>query len=260
MIKILSFNLQRICMNNCQYTQTQVLPRINKSFQEVGQLSLEKPIAEAIKCYVTLDGRLFEAYMEQKIEPIVAIIEPSMYVGKFDWAKCPKPLDARDYVKEIIHNVISVHAEVDRVSPRNSTLVNQAMIRIVEAVTEEVNRLFCCISRMNSNGCIQVTETETFYVPNTFQLVISGLGWYQLLEDCIETFLEQTLQGLFGWSCQTTARFGKTRRQSSGQILWEWIPDANEVSFICFKCTCCLKNWWMYSWNLTAFCFVMIRI
>jgi len=142
-------------MNNCQFTQTQVLPRINKSYQDVGQLSLEKPIAEAIKCYITLDSKLFEAFMEQKIEPIVAIIEPSMYVGKFDWARCPKPLDARDYIKEIIHNVISVHAEVDRVSPRNSSHVNQAMIRIVEAVTEEVNRLFCCISRMNSNGCIQ---------------------------------------------------------------------------------------------------------
>ena len=61
---------QRICMNNCQYTQTQVLPQINKSFQEIGELSLEKPIAEAIKCYLTLDSKLFEAYMEQKIEPI----------------------------------------------------------------------------------------------------------------------------------------------------------------------------------------------
>ena len=57
-------------MNNCQYTQTQILPRINKSFQEVGELSLEKPISEAIKCYVTLDSKLFEAYMEQKTEPI----------------------------------------------------------------------------------------------------------------------------------------------------------------------------------------------
>ena len=148
---------QRICMNNCQYTQTQVLPRINKLFQEVGQLSLEKPIAEAVICYVTLDSKLFEAYMEQKIEPIVAIIEPSMYVGKFDWARCPKPLDARDYIKEIIHNVIAVHAEVDRVSPRGSLHVNQAMGRLVEAVTEEVNRLFYSISRMNSNGCIQVS-------------------------------------------------------------------------------------------------------
>ena len=65
-------------------------------------------------------------------------------------------------VQEIIHNVISVHAEVERVSPRNSNQVKDAMLRIVQAVTEEVNRLLACISRMNSNGCIQVRIHSMF--------------------------------------------------------------------------------------------------
>ena len=65
-------------------------------------------------------------------------------------------------VQEIIHNVISVHAEVERVSPRNSNQVKDAMLRIVQAVTEEVNRLLACISRMNSNGCIQVRIHSIF--------------------------------------------------------------------------------------------------
>ena len=76
-----------LCLNNCQYTQTYILPRIQKSFQEVGQLSLERPIAEACKCYNILHGKLFEAYLELKCDPIVSIVEPSMYVGKFDWAR-----------------------------------------------------------------------------------------------------------------------------------------------------------------------------
>ena len=147
-----------LCLNNCQYTQTQVLPKIQKAFQDVGQLSLESPIAEACRCYNILHGKLFEAYLELKCDPIVAMVEPSMYIGKFDWARCPKPLDARDYVKEILHNIISVHSEVSRVSavsnPRHSYL-QPILLRVVEAVCEEVNRLFCCISRMNSNGCIQ---------------------------------------------------------------------------------------------------------
>lgn len=147
-----------LCLNNCQYTQTQVLPKIQKSFQDVGGLSLERPIAEACKCYNILHGKLFEAYLELKCDPIVAMIEPSMYVGKFDWARCPKPRDARDYVKEILHNVISVHSEVDRISALNNPrhdYVESILSRVVESVAEEVNRLFCCISRMNSNGCIQ---------------------------------------------------------------------------------------------------------
>jgi len=81
-----------------------------------------------------------------------------LLTGKFDWARCAKPVDARDYVKEIIHNVISVHSEVERSSAAsNTTVINRVMFRLVESVCEEVNRLFCCISRMNSNGCIQVT-------------------------------------------------------------------------------------------------------
>lgn len=125
---------------------------------------MEKPIAEACKCYNILHGKLLEAYLELKCDPIVAIIEPSMYVGKFDWARCPKPTDARDYIKEILHNVISVHSEVDKVSSCintndnidvNHNYVHLVLQRVSESVAEEVNRLFCCISRMNSNGCIQ---------------------------------------------------------------------------------------------------------
>ena len=33
--------------------------------------------------------------------------------------------------------------------------VSRVMVRLVEAVCEEVNRLYCCIQRMNSNGCVQ---------------------------------------------------------------------------------------------------------
>ena len=55
-----------------------------------------------------------------------------------------------------------MHAEVERVSPRNSNQVKDAMLRIVQAVTEEVNRLLACISRMNSNGCIQVRIHSIF--------------------------------------------------------------------------------------------------
>ncbi len=81
-----------LCRNNCRYAQGHVLPKIQKAFQDVGQLSLERPIAEANRCYHILDGKLFEAYLEFKCDPIVAAIEPSMYSGKFDWARYYKSL------------------------------------------------------------------------------------------------------------------------------------------------------------------------
>ena len=63
-------------------------------------------------------------------------------------------------MKEIIQNVVMVHSEVHRISSVHSknpshNYVEPVLLRVVESVCEEVNRLFCCISRMNSNGCIQ---------------------------------------------------------------------------------------------------------
>merc|ERR1712127_1138513 len=90
--------------------------------------------------------------MELKCEPIIAIIEPNMYQGKHDWAKCVRPTAARNYVKEILHSAVCVHAEVSRIG---EDFVSRVMAKLVEAVCEEVNRLYCCIQRMNSNGCVQ---------------------------------------------------------------------------------------------------------
>jgi hypothetical protein len=84
-----------------------ILPKLQKEFQEFchidqdqnlkfenEKLSLEEIHSEAVKCYMKLDNDLFEVYMEQKIEPIIGVIEPSMYVGKFNWDQAPEPIDS----------------------------------------------------------------------------------------------------------------------------------------------------------------------
>ena len=103
-----SIRLQ-ILRNNCQYTMEQILPKLQEEFQEFchtdqdqylkfdltnEKLSLEEIHSEAIKCYMKLDNDLYEDYMEQKIEPIIGVIEPSMYVGKFNWNQAPEPIDS----------------------------------------------------------------------------------------------------------------------------------------------------------------------
>ena len=46
-------------------------------------------------------------------------------------------------------------SHVSAVRDSQYNYVRPVLERVVAAVAEEVNRLFCCISRMNSNGCIQ---------------------------------------------------------------------------------------------------------
>jgi len=142
-----------LCLNNCKFTRSWVVPRIVKCMNDIEQLSLDKAARESVSMYRVLDQKLFDAYIELKCEPIIAIIEPNMYMGKFDWAKCVRPCGgARNYVKEILHNAVCVHAEVGRMG---RDFVARVMDKLVEAVCEELNRLFCCIQRMNSNGCVQ---------------------------------------------------------------------------------------------------------
>ena len=42
-------------------------------------------------------------------------IEPNMYLGKFDRAKCLGYTEDRNYVMEILHNAVCVHKEVARI-------------------------------------------------------------------------------------------------------------------------------------------------
>ncbi len=93
--------------------------------------------------YKVLDQKLFDAYIELKCEPIIAVIEHNMYMGKFDWAKCVRPSGgARNYVKEVVHSAACVHSEVARMG---AEFVVRVMNKLVEAICEELNRLFCCI-------------------------------------------------------------------------------------------------------------------
>lgn len=38
-----------------------------------------------------LDAKLFEAYVEEKSNPILGMMEHNMYRGGFDWKTCQKP-------------------------------------------------------------------------------------------------------------------------------------------------------------------------
>lgn len=61
------------------------------------------------------EEKIMEAYLEEKVEPLIGIVEPSMYAGRFDWNKELPITDIRPYCKEIIMNMIAVHSEVAQV-------------------------------------------------------------------------------------------------------------------------------------------------
>lgn len=141
-----------IMLSNCSHTYQRVIPRLIENLDKHGYLEMDKCVEVCQAKYLELDHKLFEAYIEEKSNPIVGVMEQNMYRGCFDWNSCGRPLGVRNYLKEVLMGMIEVHAEVYAISP---SFVLRVMCKVVEAVAEELSRLILCSTGFNTNGALQ---------------------------------------------------------------------------------------------------------
>lgn len=141
-------------MCNCQYTAEVILPNLFDLLKTQGYPVTSELIGSCKDSFTLLSHRILDQYNEQKCDPLVGTIEPSMYLPKFDciWDTSFKPVDIRPYAKEIIMNLIGVRSELYRV-PLN--LVQKIMCKIVDTVAEELARLMSCVKGFSLAGSIQ---------------------------------------------------------------------------------------------------------
>lgn len=141
-----------IMLSNCNHTCQRVIPRLIENLDKHGYVEMDKCLEMSQAKYLELDHRLFEAYIEEKSNPIVGVMEQNMYRGCFDWNTCGRPIGVRNYLKEVLMGMIEVHAEVYAISP---SFVSRVMCKVVEAVAEELSRLILCSTGFNTNGSLQ---------------------------------------------------------------------------------------------------------
>ncbi|KAJ8279896.1 hypothetical protein COCON_G00069620 [Conger conger] len=141
-----------IILSNCQHLERHTFLNLANHFEKHGFLGTEKITRVSVELVRELDERLFESYIEKKADPIVGSLEPGIYAGYFDWKDCLPPTGVRNYLKEALVNIITVHAEVFTVSKE---LVPRVLSRIVESVSEEMSRLMQCVSSFSKNGALQ---------------------------------------------------------------------------------------------------------
>lgn len=103
-----------VTISNSQYTRHIMLPKFKTNFEENGFPSIDIVVARAAELLENTESKLLETYIETKSDPLVGTIEPSMYVGGFEWdlPSLLPPKDIRPYAKEIITNLIALHSEV----------------------------------------------------------------------------------------------------------------------------------------------------
>ena len=52
--------------------------------------------------FSSLDEKLFQAFLENKVNPIIGALETGMYVGRYDYAQfTPEPVGVSAYVVEV---------------------------------------------------------------------------------------------------------------------------------------------------------------
>uniref|UniRef100_A0A6Q2XUD2 Exocyst complex component 2 n=1 Tax=Esox lucius TaxID=8010 RepID=A0A6Q2XUD2_ESOLU len=146
-----------IILSNCQHLEKHTFLNLAEHFERHGFTGTDKITQVSVQAVKELDESLFDNYIERKSDPIVGSLEPGIYAGYFDWRDCSTPTGVRNYLKEALVNIITVHAEVFTVCKE---LVPRVLTRIVDGVAEEMSRLMQCVSSFSKNGAIQV-----LYVP-----------------------------------------------------------------------------------------------
>lgn len=145
-------------LSNYNYTKNVILPKFPDIFAKNGYPIITIPMESTKTMFGNLEKSIMETYLEQKSDPLVGTIEPSMYLGRFDWDTKIRPKNVRPYAKEILNNLIGVYTEVHQVSP---TLVKQILSEVIEIVAEELARLMSCVKKFSHWGKIQARTDIT---------------------------------------------------------------------------------------------------
>ncbi|CAN9500749.1 unnamed protein product [Ophioblennius macclurei] len=141
-----------IILSNCQYLERHTFLNLADHFEKHGFTGTEKIARVSVDAVRELDQKLFDAYIERRADPIAGSLEPGIYAGYFDWRDCQTPSGVRNYLKEALVSIITVHAEVFTVS---KDLVPRVLSKIVESVADEMCRLMQCVSSFSKNGALQ---------------------------------------------------------------------------------------------------------
>ena len=101
-----------------------------------------------------LDDKVFDEYIKRKSESIVGIIEQGIQAGSFDWEQCPPPTAVRSYIKEVLLNLVIIHAEVYAVSEH---IVPRVLCRLIELISDEFLNYIREVEVFGYNGILYVS-------------------------------------------------------------------------------------------------------
>lgn len=141
------------CMANCLYCDRVFFSGLEEIFTTFNYKSPRMAIESGRESIQSLFQSILDNYVEMKSDPLVGTIEPSMYLGRFQWDTVQHVTRIRPYASECCDNLTGVFAEILAVSP---LLLRSILEPIVQMVAEELNRLMSCVEqKFNKMGAMQ---------------------------------------------------------------------------------------------------------
>lgn len=154
------------CLANCLYCNKLFFNRLATIFSKYGY-PISKLVFEDGRMTINkLLNSIVDTYVEHKSDPLVGTIEPSMYIGRFQWDLVTKADDLRPYAHECCDNLIGVYSEIYGISP---LLLRPILEPIIQMVAEELARLMSCVQRFSANGALQA-NVDIRFIRDSFKL------------------------------------------------------------------------------------------
>lgn len=154
------------CLANCLYVNKIFFPHLSEVFTKYGYPVSKLVFQDGRSSANKLQQNIIEAYVEHKSDPLVGTIEPSMYIGRFQWDLVTNADGLRPYAHECCDNLIGVYSEIYAISP---LLLRAILEPIVQMIAEELARLMSCVQRFSANGAVQA-NVDTRFLRDSFKL------------------------------------------------------------------------------------------
>lgn len=96
------------CLANCLYCNKKFFAHLNTVFNKNGYPVSRLVFEDGRMSVNKLVSSIVETFVEHKSDPLVGTIEPSMYLGKFQWDLVSSAEGLRPYAHEICDNLVSI--------------------------------------------------------------------------------------------------------------------------------------------------------
>ncbi|TMW54856.1 hypothetical protein DOY81_000089 [Sarcophaga bullata] len=201
------------CLANCAYCNRSFFHRVGKLFEKYGYPLPSLAIETARYSVNKLFSNILDAYVEHKGDPLVGTIEPSMYLGGFQW-DIEMPIgQLRPYAHECCDNLVGVFSEVFTISP---ALLRPILEPIVLTISEELARLMSCVPQFSYTGAIQASVD------------------IRLLRDALKFYTNETGRNYFLEALEAINPPLNPDQQKQADEILERVKDCMRLQLMCF--------------------------